>query len=62
MKSDNLKEVPAGTFPAPGMSNREKFQCILEWLYTNDQEFGSKREWRKAFLAYLKELLKVNED
>lgn len=36
---------------------REALIAILEWLYTNDQAYDSKLEWRIAFIDFLKKLL-----
>lgn len=36
---------------------RDPYEKILEWLYTKDEAFDTKLEWRKAFVAFLKEVL-----
>ena len=33
------------------------YEKMLEWLYLNDKEFSSGKEWRTAFLKELKNLL-----
>lgn len=30
---------------------------IVEWLYLNDEAYDTKQDWRKAFLAKLREVL-----
>ena len=34
-----------------------KYDKVLEWLYTNDNKFPSKQAWRKEFCKMLKEVL-----
>lgn len=33
------------------------YEQIVEWLYLNDGNFGSKIAWRKAFLLEVKRLI-----
>lgn len=36
-----------------------KLLNILEWLYTNDGNYGDKNEWRRALILKIKEILEV---
>jgi hypothetical protein len=38
-------------------SNGPKVQAVIEWLYLNDGAYSSAKEWRKAFIEFLKTTL-----
>ena len=39
------------------MKTTNTYLQIVEWLYTHDKGFNSAKEWRKAFLDFLKTIL-----
>lgn len=41
--------------------NVQLYCNILTWLYTNDEAYRSKNEWRKEFLNFLQDQLEMSE-
>jgi hypothetical protein len=46
-----------GEMSQKDVKSPDAYTRIIDWLYTNDGKFGSKQEWRKAFVKFLKEVL-----
>lgn len=42
------------------MSNEQKINKILEWLYINDHNCSSAKDWREKFIKMIKETIGNN--